>query len=50
MFGNTRLARALRRTQFIARESRPFFAMTTAAYRDRMKAAGWYITQADEDV
>jgi hypothetical protein len=47
---NEHVARALRRTQFFQRGSRPFFAMAGSELAATLKRTRWYLTQADEDV
>lgn len=47
--GHPALQRALRRTQFIERGQRPYFAVVAAELRDKV-GTQWYITPADEDV
>lgn len=50
VLGDEILLGALRRTQFVKRDGRPFFAIVSEEYRARVVGASWYVTQADEDV
>ncbi|HEU4654385.1 MAG TPA: hypothetical protein VFS47_10380 [Steroidobacteraceae bacterium] len=42
--------RALRRSQFVRRSHRPFFAVLTDELSSEAKRCAWFITPADEDV